>query len=70
MWLVDQQFLKTPFYGSRRMTAQGAFRGDGQSQAGPAAHGCDGPGGALPQAADHHPGSAAWATLTCSAIGY
>ena len=30
----------------------GAFRGDGQSQAGPAAHGIDGPGRDLPQAAD------------------
>ncbi len=34
----------------------GAFRGDGQSQAGPAAHGENGPGGTVPQAADHHPG--------------
>ena len=31
----------------------GAFRGDGQSQAGPAADGIDGPGRDLPQAADH-----------------
>src|SRR5271166_3241829 len=54
MRLIDQQFLRTPFYGSRRMTASvGAFRGDGQSQAGSAAHGIDGPGRDLPQAADH-----------------
>ena len=32
----------------------GACRGDGQSQAGSAAHGPDGPGGTLSQAADHH----------------
>src|SRR5512135_1763558 len=32
----------------------GAFRGDGQSQAGPAAHGENGPGGAVSQAADDH----------------
>ena len=35
----------------------GAIRGDGQSQAGPAAHGGDGPGGSVPQAADHHRGA-------------
>ena len=54
MRLIDQQFLRTPFNGSRRMTASlersGRF---GQSQAGPAAHGIDGPGRDLPQAADH-----------------
>src|SRR5271165_3361978 len=31
----------------------GAFRGDGQSQAGPAADGLDGLGGDLPQATDY-----------------
>src|SRR5208337_678868 len=35
----------------------GAFRGDGQSQAGAAAHGENGPGSAVPQAADHHRGA-------------
>ena len=34
----------------------GVFGGDSQSQAGPAAHGKNGPGGDLPQAADHHRG--------------
>ena len=58
MRLIDQQFLKTPFYGSRRMTAcLGAIRGDGQSQAGPATHGEDGLGGAVSQAADDHGGA-------------
>src|SRR5262245_47579832 len=32
----------------------GAFGGAGQSQAGPAVDGADGPGGAAPQAADHN----------------
>src|SRR6516165_10703559 len=34
----------------------GAIRGDGQSQAGTAAHGPNGPGSDLSQAADHHHG--------------
>src|SRR5947208_5470955 len=34
----------------------GAIRGDGQSQAGAATHGPNGPGGDLPQAPDHHRG--------------
>src|SRR5512135_3571422 len=34
----------------------GAYRGDGQPQAGPAAHGVDGFGVAVPQAAYHHHG--------------
>ena len=33
MALIDQQYLKTPFYGSRRMTAW--LRNHGYSQAGP-----------------------------------
>ena len=44
---IDEQYLKTPFYGSRKMA-----RGVGhRSQAGAAADAADGPGGDLPQAA-------------------
>ena len=46
MRLIDEQYLKTPFYGSRRMAVVLERRGGGgQSQAGPAADGLDGPGG-------------------------
>ena len=71
MRLIDQQYLKTPFYGSRRMAAcSGAVRGGGQPQAGPAADGADGPGGAAPQAADDRRGDRTRGpTPTCSATG-
>ena len=49
MALIDQQYLKTPFYGSRRMTAW--LRNHGHQvnpQAGPPADAADRPGGHLP----------------------
>ena len=57
MRLIDQQFLKTPFYGSRRMTASLERSGETVNrkrvQRLMALMGLEG----LPQAADHHPGS-------------
>ena len=44
---IDQQYLKTPFYGSRRMTAWLRNHGPGQPQAGPPADAADRPGGHL-----------------------
>ena len=53
MRLIDEQYLRTPFYGSRRMTVWLQRRGaGGQPQAGAAADAGDGPGGDLPEAAD------------------
>ena len=48
MALIDQQYLKTPFYGSRRMTAWLSNHGHQVPQAGPPADAADRPGGHLP----------------------
>ncbi len=48
MALIDQQYLKTPFYGSRRMTAWLRNHGHQVKQAGPPADAADRPGGHLP----------------------
>ena len=48
MALIDQQYLKTPFYGSRRMTAWLSNHGHQVNRAGPPADAADRPGGHLP----------------------
>ena len=49
MALLDRQYLRTPFYGSRRMTAWLQTQGhDCQPQAGAALDAAHGPGGDLP----------------------
>ncbi len=49
---IDEQYLATPFYGSRRMSKVAGC----QPQASPAADAVDGNRGDLPAAADHTPG--------------
>ena len=51
MRLLDEQYTRTPFYGSRRMTAWlGEPRARGEPQAGSAADGGDGDRGGLSEA--------------------
>ena len=71
MRLIDQQFLQDPVL---RQPADdgvsGACRGDGQSQAGPAAHGGDGPGGRCSPGRGPPPRRRTRGSIpTCSAIG-
>ena len=54
MRLIDEQFLETPWYGSRQMARHlRRLRPRGRPQAGAAADGADGAGADLPAAADH-----------------
>ena len=71
MRLIDEQFLKTPFYGSRRMTACLERSGETVNRKRvQRLMALDGPGGDLSQAADHHRGDRTRGSIpTCSAIG-
>ena len=71
MRLIDEQYLKTPFYGSRRMTAVLERSGEAVNRKRvQRLMAVDGPGGDLPQAADHRRGDRTrGSTPTCSATG-
>jgi len=65
MRMIDQQFMKTPFYGSRRMTVSLGRSGEAVNRKRVQRSWENGPGGPLPQAADHHaaPGRAGLSLL-------
>jgi hypothetical protein len=52
MRLMDEQYLKTPFYGSRRMSLAEQSRAGREPQTGPTADTADGVGGDLSPSAD------------------
>ena len=71
MRLIDEQYLKTPFYGSRRMTACLERRGEEVNRKRvQRLMALDGPGGAPSRAADHRRRPRRTGlSRTCSATG-